>query len=98
MMDSKSGGPAWQGDLVPTLRLYLEADLNRRKVATQLHVHPNTVDYRIRRVAVLTGLDTTAHRDLLTLSAALAAHDAATATPHRDGAGVPEQAPTVPQL
>ncbi|MEU4559516.1 helix-turn-helix domain-containing protein [Actinoplanes sp. NPDC023936] len=67
-------------DLVPTLRLYLEANLNRRKVATQLHVHPNTVDYRIRRVAVLTGLDVAEHRDLLTLSAALAAHDAESAT------------------
>ncbi|MCD0451571.1 helix-turn-helix domain-containing protein [Actinocorallia sp. API 0066] len=60
-------------ELLDTLGLYLRTDLNRRKVAARYRIHPNTVDYRIRRVAVLTGLDPTRHRDRITLTAALAA-------------------------
>ncbi|MFC9970727.1 PucR family transcriptional regulator [Spirillospora sp. NPDC127200] len=67
--------------LLPTLRLYLDTGLNRRQTATALRVHPNTVDYRIRRIAALTGLDTTDHTDRLKLTAALAAHDSEQAAP-----------------
>ena len=31
--------------------------LDRREAAEQLHVHPNTLDYRLGRAAELTGLD-----------------------------------------
>ncbi|MEE1786603.1 helix-turn-helix domain-containing protein [Streptomyces sp. SP17BM10] len=62
-------------DLLPTLRLYLQSNLNRREVAAQQHVHPNTVDYRIRRIAALTGLNPAEHGDRIKLSAALAALD-----------------------
>ncbi|MEU6766356.1 helix-turn-helix domain-containing protein [Streptomyces sp. NPDC046853] len=64
-------------DLPATLRTYFAANLDRRETASRLHVHPNTVDYRLRRIATLTGLDLTAHTDLLTLRAALTAYDAA---------------------
>ncbi|GGV49006.1 transcriptional regulator [Streptomyces longisporoflavus] len=70
-------------DLPATLRTYFASNLDRRETASRLHVHPNTVDYRLRRIATLTGLDLTAHTDLLTLRAALTAHDAT--DPQRPG-------------
>jgi hypothetical protein len=60
-------------DLLPTLELYLAEDLNRRRTAARLHLHPNTVDYRLRRVAALTGLDPARPADLQHIGAALAA-------------------------
>ncbi|PWW66755.1 PucR family transcriptional regulator [Actinokineospora spheciospongiae] len=63
-------------DLLPTLRLYLATNLNRRQTAGRLQVHPNTIDYRIRRIAELTSLNPTRHEDLFKLTAALAAHAA----------------------
>ncbi|MEU5956106.1 helix-turn-helix domain-containing protein [Streptomyces sp. NPDC047525] len=63
-------------DLTATLRTYFASNLDRRRTAERLHVHPNTVDYRLRRIAALTGLDVAAHTDLLTLRAALTAYDA----------------------
>ncbi|MEU6232808.1 helix-turn-helix domain-containing protein [Kitasatospora sp. NPDC047058] len=65
------------GDLLTTLRTHLAGGLNRRHTAHALHLHPNTVDYRLRRIAVLTGLDPTRPADLLRITAAIAAHDAA---------------------
>ncbi|HET6706240.1 helix-turn-helix domain-containing protein [Amycolatopsis sp.] len=44
-------------ELVETLDAYLALDTNRRRTAAQLHVHPNTVDYRLRRIRDLTGID-----------------------------------------
>ncbi|MEV4257857.1 helix-turn-helix domain-containing protein, partial [Spirillospora sp. NPDC049652] len=43
--------------LLETLRAYVVSEFSRRRAAPLLHVHPNTVDYRLRRIAVLTGLD-----------------------------------------
>ncbi|MFD8597110.1 PucR family transcriptional regulator [Kitasatospora sp. NPDC059646] len=63
-------------ELLDTLRAFLTHDLDRRRTATHLLVHPNTVDYRLRRTAALTGLHPTRGPDLLTLRAALAALDA----------------------
>ncbi|MFI9784104.1 PucR family transcriptional regulator [Kitasatospora sp. NPDC051984] len=62
-------------ELLDTLRAFLTCGLDRRRTAAHLLVHPNTVDYRLRRTADLTGLDTTRGPDLLTLHAALTAHD-----------------------
>ncbi|WP_436492859.1 PucR family transcriptional regulator [Actinokineospora sp. HUAS TT18] len=64
-------------DLLDTLRVYLSTGLNRRRAATELRVHPNTVDYRLRKIATLTGLDVGRDQDLLTVRAALSAHDSA---------------------
>jgi hypothetical protein len=64
---------AGRDDLLATLREYLRSGLSRRRTAALLHVHPNTVDYRIRRVAQLTGLNPARPTDLEHLSAALVA-------------------------
>ena len=60
-------------DLPLTLEVYLEHDLDRRKTAAALHVHPNTLDYRLRRIVDLTGLDPSTTRGLQLLGAAVAA-------------------------
>lgn len=44
-------------DLRHSLRLWLEADGDTRVAARRLHLHPNTVRYRVRRAAELTGMD-----------------------------------------
>ncbi|MFW6689993.1 PucR family transcriptional regulator [Streptomyces sp. MAR4 CNX-425] len=64
---------AGRPELLHTLETYLARDLDRRGTAAALHVHPNTVDYRIRRIARLTGLTPTAPADARRLSAALVA-------------------------
>ncbi|MFG2329166.1 PucR family transcriptional regulator [Streptomyces sp. NPDC048604] len=63
-------------ELLDTLRAFLMCSLDRRKAAARLQVHPNTVDYRLRKATELTGLDAARGADVLTLRAALAAHDA----------------------
>ncbi|MFD5825517.1 PucR family transcriptional regulator [Lentzea sp. NPDC060358] len=63
------------GELVQTLEVYLRRG-SRRPAASELHVHPNTVDYRLRRVAELTGLDPTRVEHVTLLTAALAARRA----------------------
>jgi hypothetical protein len=60
-------------DLPRTLAAYLDQDLDRKRTATMLHVHPNTLDYRLRRIIELTGLDPTTAHGLQLLGAALAA-------------------------
>jgi PucR C-terminal helix-turn-helix domain len=44
-------------DLARTLRTYVESGLDRRRAAAELHVHPNTLDYRLQKIAQLTGLE-----------------------------------------
>ncbi|MFB9712334.1 PucR family transcriptional regulator [Streptosporangium sandarakinum] len=60
-------------DLLRTLKVYLETGLDRRRAAELLHVHPNTVDYRLRRAVSLTGLDPADPAQLQRIGAALAA-------------------------
>jgi hypothetical protein len=60
-------------DLPLTLEVYLANDLDRRRTAAALHVHPNTLDYRLRRIVELTGLDPATTRGLQMLGAAIAA-------------------------
>jgi sugar diacid utilization regulator len=59
-----------------TLQTYVEHQRDRRRTAARLHIHPNTVDYRLHRVRGLTGLDPTRPADLNQLSAALIARNA----------------------
>jgi sugar diacid utilization regulator len=54
--------------LVDTLRAYFQSGFNLTRSAEKLHVHPNTVVYRLRRVAELTGRDPQNPNDLLLLS------------------------------
>lgn len=67
--------------LLETLRAYSDCGFGRRRTAAALHIHPNTLDYRLRRITVLTGLDPARPADLLTLQAALVVRrDAASGT------------------
>lgn len=45
------------GDMTASLRAYLDHFGDVRAAAAALHVHPNTLRYRIRRVRELTGMD-----------------------------------------
>ncbi|GHG24060.1 MULTISPECIES: PucR family transcriptional regulator [Amycolatopsis] len=64
-------------ELAETLDAYLALDTNRRRTAAQLHVHPNTVDYRLRRIRDLTGIDPLHPAGLPRIMAASAARRAA---------------------
>ena len=60
-------------DLITTLDAYLSEDTDRRRTAAALHVHPNTLDYRLKRIVELTGLDPATTSGLQLLAAASAA-------------------------
>ncbi|WP_245717848.1 PucR family transcriptional regulator [Nocardia miyunensis] len=60
-------------DLLETLRIYIAANLSRVRTARLLDVHPNTVDYRLRRIAGLTGFDPAQTTGLWYLHSALVA-------------------------
>ncbi|MFB7718760.1 PucR family transcriptional regulator [Nocardia sp. NPDC056100] len=60
-------------DLFKTLRIHLANELNRRRTGRQLHIHANTVDYRMQRIKQLTGLDPALPSDLWQLRSALIA-------------------------
>jgi hypothetical protein len=55
------------GALTATLRAYADSHLNVAKAAERLVVHPNTVHYRLRRVAAITGRDPRRFDDLVEL-------------------------------
>lgn len=67
VLDPLAGHP----DLLPTLRAFLDADLNRRGAAQALGVHPNTVDNRLDRIGELTGLDPRSARGIQLFGAAI---------------------------
>jgi sugar diacid utilization regulator len=48
-----------------TLSAYFGVNCSPRRAAASLHIHPNTVSYRIRRIEELTGLSLDVHRDRL---------------------------------
>ncbi|REE97311.1 PucR family transcriptional regulator [Thermomonospora umbrina] len=62
-------------DLFDTLRAFVRQGHNRRLAAQDLHVHRNTLDYRLRVIAQRTGLDAAEPRDAHLLTAALNARD-----------------------
>jgi sugar diacid utilization regulator len=59
------------GALVRTLRAYADCDLNVARAAKRLAVHPNTVHYRLRRIATLSGRDPRRFGDVTELLTAL---------------------------
>ncbi|MFJ1767942.1 PucR family transcriptional regulator [Amycolatopsis sp. NPDC088138] len=65
-------------ELFATLTHYLAHEHNRRRTARLLHVHPNTVDYRLRRIGELTGIDLGKPTGMQRITAALAARRAET--------------------
>jgi hypothetical protein len=62
---------AGSADLLQTLQVFLARDGSVRRTAEALHVHPNTVTYRLERIRLLTGADPRRLRDALLLLAAL---------------------------
>ncbi|MFC9786570.1 PucR family transcriptional regulator [Rhodococcus sp. NPDC127528] len=60
-------------DVRLTFEAYLDVGCDRTATAAVLHVHPNTVAYRLRKAAALTGLDLSTPASLLRAAAALAA-------------------------
>jgi hypothetical protein len=59
-------------DLVATLRAYYTHDMNRTSAAAALHIHPRTLDYRLRRVREVTGIDPGSTSGVRLLSATVA--------------------------
>lgn len=64
-------------ELFDTMRAYLGNDMNRQLTARQLYVHPNTVDYRLRRIAQLTTIDLATSAGISQAAIALLARDLA---------------------
>ncbi|MFC5832649.1 PucR family transcriptional regulator [Nonomuraea insulae] len=62
-----AGGP----DLVITLDAYYRSDMNRTLASTSLHIHPRTLDYRLRRVRDLVGIEPGSTRGVRVLSTAV---------------------------
>ena len=60
-----------RADLLETIQTFVSCDLDRRRAANRLHVHPNTLDYRLRRVEELTGLRLGSTSDLVLICLAL---------------------------
>jgi hypothetical protein len=61
------------GELLATLAVYVEGGGGLEACARALYVHPNTVRYRLRRVAEVTGHSPTDARDAFVLRTALVA-------------------------
>lgn len=60
-------------ELLETLQTHIAHNLNRQRTARLLHVHTNTVDYRLKRIGQLTGFDPTQASGLWYLRSALVA-------------------------
>jgi sugar diacid utilization regulator len=65
--------------LTETIRAVANADLNLRVAAERLQVHPNTAQYRLRRIEERTGRNPRRIADLLDLLVAIALDDATAA-------------------
>ncbi|MDT7628887.1 MAG: hypothetical protein QOI50_817 [Pseudonocardiales bacterium] len=62
LLDEDNAGGA---EYLSTLSVYFQENSSPRRTAQRLHVHPNTVSYRIRRIEEITGLSFGLHRDRL---------------------------------
>jgi hypothetical protein len=60
-------------DLLTTLEAFYALDMDRAKVARREGVHRNTVDYRLRRIQQLVGIDPTGVHGIRTFTAGLTA-------------------------
>jgi sugar diacid utilization regulator len=63
-------------ELLTTLACYFRENNSPQRTARSLHVHPNTVAYRIRRIQEITGLQLGNYRDRLMAQVALEIIDA----------------------
>lgn len=62
-------------ELRKTLRVHIAGNLSRAQTARIMNIHTNTVDYRLRRIARLTGLNPARASDLWQLRSAMVARD-----------------------
>ena len=65
-----------RAEYLTTLACYLRENSSPQRAARYLHVHPNTVAYRIKRIEEITGLSLDSYRDRLTTQVALEILDA----------------------
>jgi hypothetical protein len=65
----KNGGS--RGDLHRTVATYVALHRDRQQTADRLHIHPNTLDHRLRRARELNGLNLDDPEDLATMVLAL---------------------------
>lgn len=65
-----------RGEYLTTLACYLRENGSPQRAARYLHVHPNTVAYRVKRIEEITGLSLDNYRDRLTAQVALEILDA----------------------
>jgi sugar diacid utilization regulator len=74
----KLGGQDRQrgSELLTTLACYFRENSSPQRTARSLHVHPNTVAYRIRRIQEITGMQLDNYRDRLMAQVALEIIDA----------------------
>ncbi|MFE9144968.1 helix-turn-helix domain-containing protein [Streptomyces tubercidicus] len=92
---------SWSGSRPPrtaerSVAAFLDCDLDRRRTAQALNVHPNTVDNRLARAAQLTGLDPHTTHGVQLFGAALTLRRLAEGSGHRMGRGQPAVGPLRP--
>ncbi|MYQ42425.1 MULTISPECIES: helix-turn-helix domain-containing protein [unclassified Streptomyces] len=75
--------PDWE----ETLRVYLRHRCDRRLTAAELHLHPNSVDYRLSRLADACGFDATDPAQRAVAHTALCVRDLAAHRARRHGRG-----------
>jgi hypothetical protein len=75
-------------ELVSTLEAFVGVGLSRKDAARTLHIHPNTLDYRLDQINRLTGVRLGQPRDLTLVTLALAQRG----LPDRPGAAEPSAA------
>jgi sugar diacid utilization regulator len=71
-----SGDGHRRAEYLATLACYLKENGSPQRAARLLHVHPNTVAYRVRRIEQITGLSLDSYQDRLTTQVALEILDA----------------------
>ncbi|WP_405492089.1 PucR family transcriptional regulator [Nocardia sp. NBC_00511] len=77
LLEPLSGHP----ELLETLQCHISNNLNRQRTARVMHIHTNTVDYRLKKICQLTGFDPGATSGLWQLRSALIAR---TFSDHKD--------------
>jgi sugar diacid utilization regulator len=68
--------PGARSDLVTTMVRHLENDLDRARTARAMHLHPNSLDHRLRSITARTGLSFASTEDVLTMTLVATAHAA----------------------
>ncbi|MFI0405588.1 PucR family transcriptional regulator [Actinomadura sp. 3N508] len=76
LIETRIGPLVEKPHLLDTLRVYIACDMALQRTAEELLVHPNTVAYRLRQIATLTGRDMRRITDIVDLNVALMAYDA----------------------